>query len=216
MVKNKTGGNKAKKFGRKHVMMDEPQNVKVRFVEEDGEMYGIVSKIFGQGQLEVMCYDGRSRHGVLRKKFRGRYKHENKISIGTWIMIGLRDWQSNSHNENKKEHCDVLEVYNDDEKQKLIQLSRHNLKSLMDYEISLMSFDSKTAGNETNIHNNMSTATTTANNRMQDISSSIVFSNYEESDDNMLFPPINEKKVSSSSNEHDDNNDYGDIDFDDI
>ena len=135
MVKNKTGGNKAKKFGRKH-MQDEPLKVKVRFVTEEGELYGVISKVFGQGQLEVTCHDGVIRHGILRKKFRGRYKHDNKIVIGTWVMVGLRDWQSKA--EGKKEHCDILEVYNQDEKSKLLEQTQMNLKGLQQVEISLM------------------------------------------------------------------------------
>ena len=41
MVKNKTGGKNAKKFGRKH-LMDDNQQRKVRFTKEEGELYGIV------------------------------------------------------------------------------------------------------------------------------------------------------------------------------
>ena len=37
-VKNKTGGNKAKKQGRKHVAV--PTTRRVRFSEDDGEVYG--------------------------------------------------------------------------------------------------------------------------------------------------------------------------------
>ena len=45
MVKNKVGGNKAKKYGRKHMIGDN-QPVKVRFTKEEGELYAIILKHF--------------------------------------------------------------------------------------------------------------------------------------------------------------------------
>ena len=45
MVKNKIGGNKAKKFASIN-----PVN-KLRFATEEGEIYGIVTKVVGNGQL---------------------------------------------------------------------------------------------------------------------------------------------------------------------
>lgn len=186
MVKNKTGGNKAKKFGRKH-MQDEPLNVKVRFVTEEGEIYGVISKVFGQGQLEVTCHDGVIRHGILRKKFRGRYKHDNKIVIGAWVMVGLRDWQSKV--DGKKEQCDILEVYNVDEKEKLLEQSQINLSGLRQAEMNLTCL-------------NKSENESTPSNANNSVHNSIFFTNNDET---------NEKE-----DDVDDANSTGDIDFDDI
>lgn len=116
MVKNKVGGNKAKKYGRKHMIGDN-EPVKVRFTKEEGELYAIILKHFGQGRMDVLCEDDKIRSCVIRKKFKGRHKQNNKAVIGNFIMVGLRDWESNK----EKETCDLLETYNDQEKDKLIQ-----------------------------------------------------------------------------------------------
>ena len=115
MVKNKVGGNKAKKYGRKHMVGDN-MPVKVRFTKE-GEMYAIVIKHYGQGRMDVLCEDDQIRSCVIRKKFRGRHKHNNKAVVGYFIMVGLRDWETSKD----KENCDLLETYDDQEKEKLIQ-----------------------------------------------------------------------------------------------
>ena len=52
MVKNKTGGNKAKKQGRKHISV--PQNRNTRFAKEDGEMYAVITKIYGGPNCEAI------------------------------------------------------------------------------------------------------------------------------------------------------------------
>ena len=127
MVKNKTGGKNAKKFGRKH-LIDDNQQIKVRFTKEEGELYGIVQKNYG-GNMDVICEDGIERLAFLRKKFRGRHKFGNHISTGTWVMIGLRDWQVD--NSSKKEKCDLIEVYNSEEMNVLFQKSQNpNLEKL--------------------------------------------------------------------------------------
>ena len=66
MVKNKKGGKGSKKIARKHVI-DISQRT-VRYVKEEGEMYGVVSKHFG-GQCEVVTSDGESRLCIVRGKF---------------------------------------------------------------------------------------------------------------------------------------------------
>ena len=116
MVKNKVGGNKAKKYGRKHVLGDN-QPIKVRFTKEEGEMYAIIIKMYGQGRMDVLCEDDAIRSCIIRKKFRGRHKHNNKAIVGNFIMVGLRDWETSK----EKENCDLLETYDDQEKDKLFQ-----------------------------------------------------------------------------------------------
>tara|TARA_B100000963_G_C22619979_1_gene669427 strand:+ start:2023 stop:2583 length:561 start_codon:yes stop_codon:yes gene_type:complete len=117
MVKNKVGGNKAKKYGRKHVLGDN-QMVKVRFTKEEGEMYAIVIKHYGQGRMDVLCEDDNIRSCIIRKKFRGRHRHNNKAVVGYFVMVGIREWETTSKN---KETCDLLETYDDQEKDRLIQ-----------------------------------------------------------------------------------------------
>ena len=118
MVKNKVGGNKAKKYGRKHILGDN-QAVKVRFTKEQGEMYAIVVKHYGQGRMDVLCEDDQVRSCIIRKKFRGRHRHNNKAVVGYFVMVGLREWESSSSKD--KDTCDLLETYDDQEREKLMQ-----------------------------------------------------------------------------------------------
>ena len=108
MVKNIKGGNKAKKQAKKHY--SQPSNYKLRKSEDPDEIYAIVTKIYGNGRVLIKCNDGIERQCVIRKKFRGRNKRDNEISIDTLILAGRREWE-NKANTTKVETCDLLEVY---------------------------------------------------------------------------------------------------------
>jgi initiation factor 1A len=106
MVKNTTGGSKAKGFARKN---EQQYSSKLRMVEQDGEQYAVVRKIFGGSRCEVFCQDNTTRQAIIRGKFTGRNKRRNVIQSGTVLLIGIRDWVTLK--EGKTEECDVLEVY---------------------------------------------------------------------------------------------------------
>ena len=108
MVKNTKGGNKAKKQAKKN--FTRPNNYKLRKSEDPNEIYAIVTKIYGNGRILIKCNDGIERNCIIRKKFRGRNKRDNEISIDTLILAGRREWEKSSNN--KLEVCDLLEVYN--------------------------------------------------------------------------------------------------------
>jgi initiation factor 1A len=115
MVKNQTGGNKSKKMGRKFVSdTASSENKKVRLATEEGELYAVVTKILGNGMFYANDVEGKERLCIMRNKFRGRGKHDNTVSLGTWVLIGEREFESSA-----KPKCDLLEVYTDIEKQKL-------------------------------------------------------------------------------------------------
>lgn len=111
MVKN-NGGNKSKKMGRK--FLSAPVDRRVRLAVEEGEIYGVVTKLFGNGMFSVNDPDGKERLVVMRNKFRGRGKRDNVVVMGGWVLIGERDFESCT----KPKH-DLLEVYTDSEKIKL-------------------------------------------------------------------------------------------------
>jgi initiation factor 1A len=113
MVKNDKGGNKSKKIGRKFITA--PVDKKVRMAQEEGEIYAVVTKMLGNGMFYVNDPEGKERLVVMRNKFRGRNKNENTVALGTWVLVGEREFESSS----RKPKCDLLEVYNDGEKQKL-------------------------------------------------------------------------------------------------
>tara|TARA_B100001142_G_C14139023_1_gene579915 strand:- start:287 stop:850 length:564 start_codon:yes stop_codon:yes gene_type:complete len=116
MPKNKLGGNKAKKMGKKYI--DSESDKITRIVKEEGELYAVVTKLLGGSHCEVICEDNIQRLCVIRRKFRGRGKRDNTLSIGTWIMIGARTWETVV--EGKMEKCDLLEVYSSSDRDKII------------------------------------------------------------------------------------------------
>ena len=124
MVKNSKGGKNSKRIARKHVI-DLTQRV-VRYVKEEGEMYAVVSKHFG-GQCEVVTSDGETRLCVVRGKFKGRQRRDNNIGLGTWVMVGIRDWEVRGDGKTK---CDLLYVYSDLDKDDIRQNSGINLREL--------------------------------------------------------------------------------------
>lgn len=112
MVKNQ-GGNKSKKMGRKFI--NAPIDRRVRKAEEEGELYAVVTNLLGNGMFHANDCDGKERLCVMRNKFRGRGKRDNMVALGTWVLIGERDFEASC----SKPKCDLLEVYNDSEKMKL-------------------------------------------------------------------------------------------------
>jgi hypothetical protein len=124
MVKNKKGGKGSKRMARKHVM-DFSQRV-IRYVKEPGEMYAVVSKHFG-GQCEVVTSDGETRLCVIRGKFKGRQRRDNNIALGSWLMVGIREWEIRGDGKTK---CDLLYVYSDLDKEELKQNTGINFKEM--------------------------------------------------------------------------------------
>ena len=70
----------------------------------------------------VLCLDGITRLCFIRGKFRGRGKKDNLLTPGTWVLIGLREWENNttsSTDGKPSQKCDLLEVYGDMDKERL-------------------------------------------------------------------------------------------------
>lgn len=139
MVKNKIGGNKAKKFARKNINAAN-ENKKIRFATDEDEVYGIVNKIMGNGQFIVLCNDGKERLCFIRNKFSGRNKQSNLVSSGSWVIIGKRSWESVK--EGKMEKCDLLEIYSDTEKHRVQQECSVNFTYLLQEEQKMLNVNS--------------------------------------------------------------------------
>jgi initiation factor 1A len=116
MVKN-TGGNKAKGQARKFVTAAKEQK-SLRTSCDVLELYAQISKNFGNGMVDADCIDGVLRLCHIRGKFRGRGKKDNTVSVGSWVLVGLREYESGG-NKLKKQNCDLLEVYSDFDKERL-------------------------------------------------------------------------------------------------
>ena len=122
MVKNVHGGNKHKSQGRKFT--NAKSSNKLRVAENEGELYSIVTKMLGNGMFLAHCIDGIVRLGQIRGKFSGRGKRDNFVEIGKWVLVGEREWDVNSSADKTKAtkilKCDLLEVYNELDKEKLM------------------------------------------------------------------------------------------------
>lgn len=113
MVKNTTGG-KHKNEGRKYITGGGQS--KLRLSENDAECYAVISKMFGNGMCQVNAYYNDNEVTLLchiRGKFRSRNKKSNFVSVGSTVLIGVRDWES------KVDKCDLLEVYDQDQTRQL-------------------------------------------------------------------------------------------------
>jgi len=117
MVKNVNGG-KHKNQARKHLISDK----KLRLKSDDLEIYAQVVTKLGGNKLDVFCMDGKKRLCTIPGKFMSRGRRDNCIERGSWILIGLRDWES----QKERENCDLLEVYNDSERTKLTNTVNEN------------------------------------------------------------------------------------------
>lgn len=117
MVKN-TGGNKAKGFARKNLTK---RDTALRVAEEEGEIYAQAVKVMGGSIASAIDIDGNPLRAHIRGKFRGRGKRDNFIGPGTWLLVGLHSWESGTSSSKPGEirNCDILEVYNDNDKNRL-------------------------------------------------------------------------------------------------
>ena len=120
MVRNTVGGNKSKGQARKHVSSGGKANADLRISEDACEVYAIVEKMLGNGMFHVLCDDGLTRLCHIRGKFRGRGKSDNIVKNGSWLLVGIREWEHGKDPTSKKlQNCDLLEVYTEHEKEKL-------------------------------------------------------------------------------------------------
>jgi len=101
MVRNISGGTGTKSLARK---LTSNHSSVVPLPSNPLEKIAIVSKIHGS-HCDVTLEDGTSLICHIRSKFRGRNKRGNTISVGTFVLVGLRDWESSLKN------SDLLFVY---------------------------------------------------------------------------------------------------------
>jgi translation initiation factor IF-1 len=105
MVKNTTGGKGSKSMARK--LTSNVSQARTAFRESacEFELYAIVTKMLGGGMCYVQTNDHEQLLCHIRSKFSGRSKRSNMVSIGSYILVGLREWESTVKN------CDLLEIY---------------------------------------------------------------------------------------------------------
>lgn len=108
MVKNFGGGNKAKRKGRKNFRGKTFSLDDLKASNEENQEYGYVTEKYGDGRFELMCYDKVTRKGTVR----GAIKQKCRLDKGGLVLISMRAFQDT--------HSDILYVYTEDDKDKLV------------------------------------------------------------------------------------------------
>jgi len=131
--KNVHGGAGHKKFARKHTSSGSSSNSFIRTSQDPNEIYAIATKMLGNNMFHCHCIDNKVRLCHIRGRFGGRNKRDNIIGAGTWILVGLREWENvgtTTSSSKKLQQCDLLEIYSG--------ISKERLKELEDYDWSIL------------------------------------------------------------------------------
>ena len=145
--KNVHGGAGHKKFARKHTSGGSSSSSFIRTSQDPNEIYAIATKMLGNNMFHCHCIDNQVRLCHIRGRFGGRNKRDNIISAGTWILIGLREWENDSSSSLKKlQQCDLLEIYSGISKERLKELEDCNWTILNSNDLSKV--DTATIENE--------------------------------------------------------------------
>ena len=134
MVKNQTGGNRAKSFARKNETSVGRE--RLRLAECDEEVYACVNKLFGN-TCSVTTIDGETLIGHIRKKFSGRGKRTSIITDRCVVLVGMRHWEKTAKN------CDILEVYSSHEVEQLKNIPKIRFERLLPLIMSAGSSEDK-------------------------------------------------------------------------
>lgn len=103
MPKNKGKGGKNRRRGKN----DSAGEKRELTVKEDGQEYGQVLKMLGNGRLEAFCFDGVKRLCHIRGKMRKKVW----VNAGDVVLVSLREFQD--------EKGDVILKYNPEEARQL-------------------------------------------------------------------------------------------------
>ena len=94
MVKNTTGGKAAKSMASKN--SGSSSNTKLTVSSNRDEVYAIASKMLGNSTFNCIGLDGNTYLCHIRGKFSGKGKRDNTVSPGTWVLVGLYQWNASS------------------------------------------------------------------------------------------------------------------------
>jgi len=104
MPRNTTGGKSHKRSA------NHKKEVKREFITKtEGQEYGQIIKMLGNGRVSVLCFDGRERLGIIRGAMRKRIW----INQEDIVLVGLREFQ--------EEKVDILHKFSTSE---IIRLKR--------------------------------------------------------------------------------------------
>jgi translation initiation factor IF-1 len=129
MPKNTKGGSGHKGLASKDCYTAKA-NAKTRISVDEYELYGQVKSMTGNGMFIVFCQDSKFRLCIIRGKFKGKGKRDNVIIAGSWVLVGLREFETEhdvgiidpgtlsgkQKEKNKLDKCDLLELYSEKDK----------------------------------------------------------------------------------------------------
>jgi initiation factor 1A len=124
MVKNTTGGTGAKGLARKHQVSNSGEG-KLRLPECELEIFGLVTKMLGNGMCEIKTNDDMRLIGHIRNKFRGKQKRHNLLTVNQFVLVGLREWEKPYKN------CDILTMYDAQHIQTISSFPNINIRQLL-------------------------------------------------------------------------------------
>ena len=127
MVKNTTGGTGTKSLGRKYQSGGFDKSL--RLSENEFEKYACVTKLLGNGMCEIHTNDNMKLLGHIRKKFKGKNKRNNLVSVFSIVLVGLRDYETPYKN------CDIVTIYNDIQIENIRQIPSINIDPLLELRI---------------------------------------------------------------------------------
>lgn len=128
MVKNIKGGSKGKSYARKLSSSCVATRSVLRLSKCNLEKYACVTKYFGQGRCSVKTTDDMELQCVIRNKFKGRSRLSSMVTVGTILLIGLREWEGDNYR-----ICDLLEVYDNDDYNQLKSIPSTKVGNLDKY-----------------------------------------------------------------------------------
>lgn len=108
MGKNNGKGGKGHKK-RKNKNVDD--QVRSLIFKEDGQTYGQIIKVLGNGRFDVECYDKPDKIINRVCNIRGKMRRREWVSSGDVVLVSLRDFQD--------EKADIIMKYYPDEVRKL-------------------------------------------------------------------------------------------------
>lgn len=110
-------GDKSKKNGSSREVKEKVKGPLLLSKEVEGTVYGQVTKILGDCNFRVFCFDSTERMCHLRGALSKNKSKQNRIEIDTVVLVGLRDFQN--------EKGDIIYVYS---KEQVSQLK--NMKEI--------------------------------------------------------------------------------------
>lgn len=84
--------------------------------KEEEQEYALITKVLGNGRMEGKCFDNVTRICHIR----GTMKKKAWIKVNDVVLISLRDFETKD--EDKKEKCDIIHLYNEEEVRELKKL----------------------------------------------------------------------------------------------